>query len=302
MDSVVLGGTAVLAVGLGSYFAGRDDLETPKEIMSAKRVKSYPYLAALSLLSVDILMESLGPSTVNFMFMFYFGLAGTNSIWFLLRTFIKIRGRKLFMYPRSRTVITEFILPATSVPFHAFDLVLYAIGLAVNVHYFRTRHNITNNIIAFAISFFAVLSIRIEKFTSVAPLLWSLVIYDVFFVYQTDVMSKVALTLDGPVKLIYNVRGSGSVLGLGDIVLPGLFLSVCSRFDAFLYKLVRRRTPYWIVGMIGYALALALTDVICHLTHSGQPALLYIVPALTVPTVLLAVVRKEHFAFMSFSG
>jgi minor histocompatibility antigen H13 len=115
-------------------------------------------------------------------------------------------------------------------------------------------------------------------------------------------MTKVAVNLDGPVKMVYRIRESDSVLGLGDIVLPGLFLSVCSRFDTFLRKLLKRRTPYWIVGMIGYTAAMILTDVVCHLTHSGQPALLFIVPCLTVPIVLLAFLRKEHYAFMSFSG
>jgi minor histocompatibility antigen H13 len=302
MDSLILGGTAVLAVGLGSYFAGSSDSDTPTEILSAKRIKSYPYMAGLCLISVNLLLESFGPTTINFIFMFYFGLAGTNSIWFLLRRFIRLRGPKLFIYPRSHTIITEFVLPATPVPFHLFDIVLYFVALLINVRYYQKHEILTNNIIAFSISFFAVLSIRVEKFTAAAPLLWSLLIYDVFFVYHTDVMAKVAVNLQGPIKLVYRVRGHDSVLGLGDIVLPGLFLSVCCRFDAFLSKLLKRRTPYWMVGMIAYAAAMGLTDVVCHVTQSAQPALLFIVPTLTVPTVMLAILRKEHYAFMSFSG
>jgi minor histocompatibility antigen H13 len=302
MDSFVLGGTALCAAGLGSFFAGREGNDAPKEVLTAKRIRTYPYVAGLTLVGMNLLLEYFGPATINFIFMFYFGLAGTNSIWFLLRTFIPFRGPRLFMYPRSHTIITEFILPATPVPFHAFDLVLYWIALSINIAYYRLHDNLTNNIIAFSISFFSTLSIRIEKFTAAAPLLWSLLIYDVFFVYSTEVMTSVAVNLRGPIKLVYRKADGDSVLGLGDIVIPGLFLSVCSRFDTFLHKLVKRRTPYWAVGMIGYTGAVILTDIVCYWTKSGQPALLFITPAVTVPVVVLAILRKEHYAFMSFSG
>jgi minor histocompatibility antigen H13 len=302
MESLVLGGTAVCAAGFGSFFAGREDKDTPKEVLTAKRIRTYPYVAGLTLVGVNLLLEYFGPVTINFIFMFYFGLAGTNSLWFVLRTFIPLRGPRLFMYPRSHTIITEFVLPPTPVPFHAFDLLLYSAALSINIAYCVLHDNLTNNIIAFSIAFFATLSIRIEKFTAAAPLLWSLLIYDVFFVYSTDVMASVAVNLRGPIKLLYKKTNADSVLGLGDIVIPGLFLSVCSRFDAFLYKLFKRRTPYWAVGMIGYAGAMVLTDVVCYWTKSGQPALLFITPAVTVPVVVLAILRKEHYAFMSFSG
>lgn len=242
MDSFVLGSSAIAIAGLGSYFAARED--TLKEILSAKRVKSYPYLAGLSLVSINLFMEFFGPTTVNRGLIFYFGLAGTNSIWFVLRNFIRLRGPKLFMFPKSYTVLTEFIFPQNPVPFHMWDILFYAIGAILNILYFTIRGNLLNNIVAGSISFFAVMSIRIEKFTSAGPFLWSLLIYDAFFVYSTGVMSSVARSLDGPVKLLYQKTYGTSVLGLGDIVIPGLFLSICSRFDAFLFRVLRQRSPY----------------------------------------------------------
>lgn len=304
-DTLILGSTAITAVGLGSYFAGVDDAETPKEVLSEKRIKSYPYLSALVLVTMNLLIEYLGPSTVNFIFSFYFALAGTNSIWFLLRCFLKnenMRKHKLFMYPQSHSIITEFVLPPHPVPFYLGDLFLYAIALSINAYYYMTRANWANNTIAFSIAFFAILSIRIEKFTAAAPFLWSLLIYDAFFVYSTDVMTNVAVNIQGPIKFQLTTKNGYSVLGLGDLVIPGMFLSVCSRFDAFLKKLLHKRTPYWIVGMIGYAASLILTDVVCYITKHGQPALLFITPIVTVPTVLMAFIRREHYVFLSFSG
>ena len=305
MDSLILGSLALGAAGLGSYFSAVDDVETPTDIMSEARIKSYPYLAALTLLSMNLLLEYLGPSNVNFIFMFYFGLAGTNSIWFLLRCFIKFkafRTHKLFMYPSSKSIITEFALPPRPVPFYVGDLLLYGIALAINVYYYQTKDHIANNIIAFSISFFGVLSIRITKFTNAAPLLWMLLIYDVFFVYSTDMMSSVALYVQGPIKLIVRKGGGYSILGLGDIVIPGLFLSVCARFDAYLKNLLHINSYYWITGIIGYVVAMIMTDVVCYITNEGQPALLYITPCITIPILIMAFIRKEQYAFLSFSG
>jgi minor histocompatibility antigen H13 len=55
-----------------------------------------------------------------------------------------------------------------------------------------------------------------------------LFIYDVFWVFGTDVMVTVAKGFDAPIKLLYpktviteGVKTEFSMLGLGDIVIPG---------------------------------------------------------------------------------
>ncbi len=68
-------------------------------------------------------------------------------------------------------------------------------------------------------------------------MLWLLFVYDLFWVYETDVMVTVAKSIDLPLKLQFpyldkhdNVM-KFSMLGLGDIVLPGLLLSLCIKYD-----------------------------------------------------------------------
>lgn len=303
MDSFILGVTAVSAVGLGSFFAARNIDSISSSVLTSSRVKNYPILASISLVSINLMFTYLDANLVNMLFMFYFGLAGTNSIWFLLRAFFNSKSRKLFTFPYSKSLLLEFVIPSEPVDFCIKDIPLYLIGAAINVVYFTTKSNMANNIIAFSIAFYGVLSIRVEKFTSAAPLLWSLLLYDVFFVYQTDVMTSVATHLEGPVKLIIKIEGSGnSVLGLGDLVLPGIFISVCSRFDAFIKKVTGRRSPYWFIAMIFYAAAMAVTDYVCYVTRRGQPALLFITPMITIPIVFTAIVRREYRAFFSYSG
>jgi minor histocompatibility antigen H13 len=67
-------------------------------------------------------------------------------------------------------------------------------------------------------------------------LLVLLFFYDIFFVFGTDVMLTVAKGIDAPIKLQFPKDFSGTtskyaILGLGDIVIPGVFVSLCLRYD-----------------------------------------------------------------------
>ncbi len=67
-------------------------------------------------------------------------------------------------------------------------------------------------------------------------LLWALFFYDIFWVYGTDVMVTVAKNLDIPIKILFPfINGEGdfktSMVGLGDLVIPGIFVSLCLKYD-----------------------------------------------------------------------
>jgi minor histocompatibility antigen H13 len=48
-------------------------------------------------------------------------------------------------------------------------------------------------------------------------------------------MVTVATKLDAPIKLVFEGPTRASMLGLGDIVLPGMFIGLCLRFDQYMY-------------------------------------------------------------------
>lgn len=54
-------------------------------------------------------------------------------------------------------------------------------------------------------------------------------------------MVTVATKLDAPVKLVFQGPTRSSMLGLGDIVVPGMFIGLCLRFDHYMYY-YRQRT------------------------------------------------------------
>lgn len=75
-------------------------------------------------------------------------------------------------------------------------------------------------------------------------ILGSLFFYDIYFVFFTPLMVTVATKLDVPIKLLFPRPPSPdedpnisplTMLGLGDIVIPGMMVGLALRYDLFLY-------------------------------------------------------------------
>lgn len=54
-------------------------------------------------------------------------------------------------------------------------------------------------------------------------------------------MVSVATTLDVPIKLVFPGGKRGAMLGLGDVVLPGIMMALALRFDLFMFYLRKKR-------------------------------------------------------------
>jgi minor histocompatibility antigen H13 len=131
-------------------------------------------------------------------------------------------------------------------------------------------------------------------------------------------MVTVAKNLDGPIKLLFprtlipseeTGKIELSLLGLGDIVIPGFFLALLLRFDATNAKMPVDKVniyenfpkPYFISAMIAYFLGLATTLFVMIQFKAAQPALLYLVPACLGSSFLCAVVRGEVKELLAYS-
>eukprot|EP00438_Fugacium_kawagutii_P030530 Skav213658 [mRNA] locus=scaffold2012:437371:440378:- [translate_table: standard] len=89
------------------------------------------------------------------------------------------------------------------------------------------------------------------------------------------------------------------ILGLGDIAIPGLLVSLLLRHD--LIRRHRRCRGYFLAGVIGYAFGLLATFVSLYLMQHGQPALLFLVPGTLIPTCFIAL-RKARMQNMRNTG
>ena len=96
-------------------------------------------------------------------------------------------------------------------------------------------------------------------------------------------MVKVATKLDAPIKLLWpksvwfaSDRGF-TMLGLGDVVVPGIFVALALRYDVYQERngMGPRRVFFW-ASLTGYCLGLFTTITVMHVFRAAQPALLYI--------------------------
>jgi minor histocompatibility antigen H13 len=116
----------------------------------------------------------------------------------------------------------------------------------------------------------------------------------------------VAKNFDAPIKLLFpktfaqaDSDASFSMLGLGDIVLPGFFVSLLLRYDANRAGIEVGKVDHsasifpktvFHVTMLGYTLGLCATVFVMYLFQHAQPALLYLVPGCLAFSLLGGVV------------
>ncbi|CAL5383014.1 unnamed protein product [Camellia sinensis] len=134
--------------------------------------------------------------------------------------------------------------------------------------------------------------IRVPNLKVGTVLLSCAFLYDIFWVFvsklwfQESVMIVVArgdkIGEDGIPMLLkiprmFDPWGGYSIIGFGDIIVPGLLVAFSLRYDWLSKKNLRR--GYFLWAMIAYGLGLLITYMALNLMDGhGQPALLYIVP------------------------
>jgi minor histocompatibility antigen H13 len=199
--------------------------------------------------------------------------------------------------------ISVFALATAAKPLTGASPAMGVMCTCVGVWYLASNHWVANNILAFGICVAGIESIPIKSFKASALLLCGLFLYDIFWVFGTDVMVTVAKSVQGPIKLLFpqNIFGDHdkkSLLGLGDIVIPGFFLMQMMRF-----ALIRSKgtsTKYFAVTLVAYVLSLVNTMFVMVVFDAAQPALLYIVPYLLLSAVAAAAASGELHALINF--
>lgn len=175
------------------------------------------------------------------------------------------------------------------------NAVMITVAVGIAIYYVFTKSWILNNLIGICFVFMFIKTLRISSIKVATALLGMAFIYDIFWVFLSskvfgsNVMVHVATGLDLPIKLqcphfqVLPVGNTCGLLGLGDLVLPGLLIAFSARVD------VIEEAKYFYSLMSAYALALILCLVSLMLSGAAQPALLYISPCL-----ILAFVYHSH--------
>jgi len=198
--------------------------------------------------------------------------------------------------------------------FRQLLLLVASISTAAVWFYFRKEEWswIVQDILGIMFSINMLKVLRLPSLRICTILLSALFFYDIFFVFITplfmeggkSVMVEVATghSSDEQLPMVLRVPHLShqpsricyvhtySLLGFGDILVPGLLVSYAHSFDlvsGIKYKL------YWLLTTTAYILGLIATFISLFLMNSAQPALLYLVPFTLVPTILVAWLRGD---------
>lgn len=198
---------------------------------------------------------------------------------------------------------TEYMV---KIEWDTHDFVAILVCLSVGISHLYRRHWITNDLLGVAFSIYGIENLHLCSFKAGTMLLAGLFIYDVFWVFATDVMTTVAKGIDAPILLQFpqDIYRNGwldaskyAMLGLGDIVIPGIFIALLRRFDHRIGSKGKAsssgRRYYFIITIAAYAFGLSVTMGVMHFFKAAQPALLYLVPACILIPLTVAKIRGE---------
>jgi minor histocompatibility antigen H13 len=311
--------TSALIIYIGSYgslenkiAAAAGDENAQVDVMTAQDAYMFPIMGSCTLFGLYCLFNFVDKSVVNLLLGAYFGCVG---LYTLTASFDPVVATAFFSKKNKKFEWLNLKIPfygKCPISVSASELLSCAFASVFTYFYFKTKHWTMNNLFGIAFAVQGIKSLSVGSYKVGCVLLCLLFIYDIFWVFGSDVMVTVAKSFDAPIKLLFprafaaeDAKAQFSMLGLGDIVIPGIFVALLLRFDAQQAKVTTEYKesfpcPYFIVVMFGYIAGLITTVLVMYKFEAAQPALLYLVPSCIISSFMTGLRRgefKELFAF-----
>ncbi|XP_066111420.1 signal peptide peptidase-like 2C [Saccopteryx bilineata] len=206
-------------------------------------------------------------------------------------------------------------------------LLLAGLCTAVTVFWVAHRNEdswawLLQDALGVAYCLFVLRRVRLPKLKNCTSFLLALLAFDVFFVFITPLLSRTGESIMvevalGPadslsherLPMVLKVPRLGfsaltlcdrpfSILGFGDIVVPGFLVAYCHRFDVQMHS----RQVYFVACTVAYAMGLLATFAAMVLMQMGQPALLYLLSSTLLTSLAVATCRQELTLFWTGQG
>lgn len=313
--SIYAGSSATLPTGSRSQAKGRQNKQYEDDDERIERLSSgdawlFPFMAGCVLVGLYLAMRYFGREWINWFIGWYVAFTGILAVWKSTTSLVRfLTPRHTWNSFRSRRLVFRGApyKSFSSISFRIPELLLLLLSAIPSILYIshggEKRPALLNNILALSFSHTALSMLRIDSFKTGVILLTGLFFYDIFFVFGTDVMVSVATGLDIPAKLVWPrslvfATDSGfSMLGLGDIAIPGTFVSLALRYDYHRSDAdsadVPFKRPFFRSVLFAYVCGLTTAIFAAHAFSSAQPALLYLSPACILSFVMTAVTKGE---------
>ncbi|KAI9544449.1 Signal peptide peptidase-like 2B [Dissostichus eleginoides] len=322
---------AVGTVAIGGYWAGSRD--TKKRYMKHKRddgaEKQDEETVDVTPIMICVFVV-MCCSMLVLLYFFYDSLAIWVIAIFCLASSV---GLHSCLWPFVRRIpFCKCRVPENNLPYlhkrpQIRMLLLTAFCIAVSITWMVFRNEdqwawVLQDALGIAFCLYMLKTVRLPTFKACTLLLSVLFIYDVFFVFITPFFTKSGESImvevaAGPsdsshhekLPMVLKVPRLNfsplalcdrpfSLLGFGDILVPGLLVVYCHRFDI----LTQSSRIYFVACTIAYGVGLLITFVALAVMQMGQPALLYLVPCTLLTSLSVALWRKELPQFWTGSG
>jgi len=218
------------------------------ETMTQKDAMMFPIIASCALFGLYIFFQIFSKDYINLLLSFYFLVLGIFALSHMMSPVI------LKLVPSAVPVI-PFHLKFTQgegeakesvldYQFTTHDLVCLGLCSIVGIWYIVKKHWLANDLLGMAFAVNGVELLHLNNVVTGCILLGGLFFYDIFWVFGTDVMVTVAKSFEAPIKLVFpqDLLENGlnaqnfAMLGLGDIVIPGIFIALLLRYDLSLKR------------------------------------------------------------------
>ncbi|KLO18374.1 hypothetical protein SCHPADRAFT_866725 [Schizopora paradoxa] len=285
-----------------------DDAEDIGDRLSTSDAYMFPLIGSAMLLGLYLIVVYLGSEWINFFLTWYFAVFGVGSVWkcaiSISRTLVGARKWKTFAIVKLEILKAKWEILSLSMRLPSLFLFpLAVVPSAIFILYPDTKSAILTNVMALSFAHSVLSFGKIDTFATGCVLLSGLFLYDIWWVFGTEVMVKVATSLDAPIKILwaksltFETKRGFTMLGLGDIVVPGMFVALALRYD---FNRSKRKAitepfakPYFTSALTAYVLGLVTTMTVMHTFKAAQPALLYLSPACILSFFATALARGE---------
>ncbi|KAH9449060.1 hypothetical protein MJO29_009926 [Puccinia striiformis f. sp. tritici] len=307
-----------------------DEEEEVVERMTSEDAYWFPVLGSGALLGLYLVFKYLNKDLINALFAGYFSLMGSGALATMLVTITKSTLGPELWANQTKYKFRLTRNPADvlfSLRFTNWHVAYIVISVILSAVQWYTKQWMLSNMFALSFAFNAITLLKLDSFKTGTVLLGGLFIYDVWWVFGSShafgesVMVSVAKNFAAPIKItwpraIADILSTDekkfAMLGLGDIVMPGIFVALSLRYD---YKKaydkivkstsgpINKKTilsptsnfprPYFYTCMASYIFGLGTTMAVMHFFKAAQPALLYLSPACTGSVLLLAMINGD---------
>ncbi|KAJ2714202.1 hypothetical protein H4R19_001852 [Coemansia spiralis] len=300
--------------------------EEESESLSSEDAYWMPVYGSATLLTLFVVLKYLKSEWITLLLSAYVALVGVAAA--TQATVCATKRLTAIKLPLFHVHLAHRAKTMAHLQFTVLHLAAGAGAVALTTFYLWTRNWVASNALGLAASFSAIALLRLDSFKTGMIMLAGLFAYDVFWVFGTPVMVTVAKGFDAPIKVVFPralFPATGALkftmLGLGDIVIPGIFLALALRFDRQRYldsigfrkdKPLPRALnghrrgfafpmPYFTACGAAYVAGLATTITVMHVFKAAQPALLYLSPACILAVLGTALARGELQAVLAYS-